>query len=145
MADKDQILEAVGQDSRIGGKYLKPGYGFGGPCFPRDNRALGYYATSVGVDPILMRASDGYNSLHRDIQVQRLLAEDREVYLFEDVSFKQNSAVPIIEESQKLEVACLLARKHNRKVIIKDRPAVLREVRKVHGRLFEYEEAAGSS
>lgn len=40
-ADKHQILRAVGADSRIGGKYLMPGYGFGGPCFPRDNRALG--------------------------------------------------------------------------------------------------------
>jgi len=34
-ADKYEILKAVGEDSRIGGKYLLPGYGFGGPCFPR--------------------------------------------------------------------------------------------------------------
>lgn len=39
-ADKEDILHAVGSDSRIGQKCLKPGYGFGGPCFPRDNRAL---------------------------------------------------------------------------------------------------------
>lgn len=51
--DANVILKAVGADSRIGNKYLKPGYGFGGPCFPRDNRALGHYARSVGVSPII--------------------------------------------------------------------------------------------
>jgi len=34
-ADKLDILNAVGADSRIGLKCLRPGYGFGGPCFPR--------------------------------------------------------------------------------------------------------------
>lgn len=34
-ADKYDILGAVGADSRVGGKCLKPGFGFGGPCFPR--------------------------------------------------------------------------------------------------------------
>lgn len=34
-ANKLDILRAVGADSRIGSKCLKPGYGFGGPCFPR--------------------------------------------------------------------------------------------------------------
>lgn len=34
------VLEAVGSDSRIGKKYLNKGLGFGGPCFPRDNRAI---------------------------------------------------------------------------------------------------------
>jgi len=39
-ADKYDILAAVGEDSRVGTKCILPGYGFGGPCFPRDNRAL---------------------------------------------------------------------------------------------------------
>jgi nucleotide sugar dehydrogenase len=40
-ADPFAILNAIGKDQRIGSKYIRPGYGFGGPCFPRDNRALG--------------------------------------------------------------------------------------------------------
>jgi UDP-glucose 6-dehydrogenase len=40
-ANSTEILKAIGGDSRIGDKYLNYGYGFGGPCFPRDNRALG--------------------------------------------------------------------------------------------------------
>ena len=46
-ADKFDILRCVGDDQRVGPKCLRPGYGFGGPCFPRDNRALGAYARSV--------------------------------------------------------------------------------------------------
>ncbi len=34
------VLSAIGSDSRIGNKYLQKGLGFGGPCFPRDNRAI---------------------------------------------------------------------------------------------------------
>jgi UDP-glucose 6-dehydrogenase len=36
-ANKNDILAAVGSDSRVGLKCLRPGYGFGGPCFPRYN------------------------------------------------------------------------------------------------------------
>lgn len=36
----DVVTEAIGLDSRIGHKYLKAGTPYGGPCFPRDTRAL---------------------------------------------------------------------------------------------------------
>jgi UDPglucose 6-dehydrogenase len=38
--DVDVVTSAVGSDSRVGGRYLKGGLGFGGPCFPRDNLAF---------------------------------------------------------------------------------------------------------
>ena len=39
-ADADKILDAIGQDHRIGTAYFKAGGAYGGPCFPRDNRAF---------------------------------------------------------------------------------------------------------
>lgn len=39
-ANAGKICEIIGQDSRVGEKYIKPGLGFGGPCFPRDNEAF---------------------------------------------------------------------------------------------------------
>jgi len=39
-ADVDEVTGAIGLDSRIGSKYLKGGTPFGGPCFPRDNKAF---------------------------------------------------------------------------------------------------------
>ena len=68
-ADPGVILRAIGKDRRIGPDYLKPGLGFGGPCFPRDNRLFQYVAQSVGVEAALSHATDKINE---DVN-QRLL------------------------------------------------------------------------
>jgi UDPglucose 6-dehydrogenase len=68
-ADPSVILRAIGKDRRIGLDYLKPGLGFGGPCFPRDNRLFQYVAQSVGVEAALSHATDRVNE---DVN-QRLL------------------------------------------------------------------------
>jgi UDPglucose 6-dehydrogenase len=60
-ADPGVILKAIGKDRRIGSDYLKPGLGFGGPCFPRDNRLFQYVAHSVGAEDALSRATDTIN------------------------------------------------------------------------------------
>jgi UDPglucose 6-dehydrogenase len=60
-ADPGVILKAIGKDRRIGSDYLKPGLGFGGPCFPRDNRLFQYVAQSVGVAAALSHATDIVN------------------------------------------------------------------------------------
>lgn len=136
-ADKYDILNAVGADTRIGSRCLMPGYGFGGPCFPRDNRALGVYATSVGIKPLISTASDEYNKFHTMHQVQEFLKENRSEFLFEDVCYKENCPVPIIEESQKLVVAKELALA-GRKVTIKDRQFVIDIVKQQYGDIFSY-------
>eukprot|EP01089_Gocevia_fonbrunei_P009355 TRINITY_DN2162_c0_g1_i2.p2 TRINITY_DN2162_c0_g1~~TRINITY_DN2162_c0_g1_i2.p2 ORF type:complete len:177 (-),score=34.99 TRINITY_DN2162_c0_g1_i2:78-608(-) len=136
-ADKFTILDAVGTDSRIGKKYFKPGYGFGGPCFPRDNKALGNYSKSVDVNPLLMTATDEYNSYHSDIIVEKFLEENQDNYVFEDVAYKENCPVPIIEHSQKLLVAFRLT-KAGKKVTIKDRKKIIAEVQKEYGSTFDY-------
>ena len=53
-ADKDRVLDSVGSDSRIGNKYFRPGYSFGGPCFPRDTRALALFVDSNSVNNDLL-------------------------------------------------------------------------------------------
>lgn len=59
--DVDVVSDALGLDQRIGRKYLTGGFGFGGPCFPRDNVALDFMGKSLGVDTRLLRANDEYN------------------------------------------------------------------------------------
>ena len=142
-ADKNDILRALGADGRIGPRCLRPGYGFGGPCFPRDNRALGSYARAVGVEPHLCDATDAANRQHSVLMAEMLLTQGLERYVIADVAFKPGCRVDVIEESQPLEVAKLLARAGKR-VAIRDRAAIIALVRRTYGRLFEYETTDGA-
>lgn len=138
-ADKAAILRSIGADSRVGEQCLLPGYGFGGPCFPRDNRAFGGYAASIGVDAVLSQATDDYNKMHAEHMAKRLLAEERDVYVFEGVTYKYPCSVPIIEESQKLLVASKVARAGKR-VVVRDRKDVIDACKMEWGsKIFEYE------
>jgi nucleotide sugar dehydrogenase len=136
-ADKFAILQAVGNDKRIGSLYLKPGYGFGGPCFPRDNRALGSYAQEVGIEPIIPNATDTANKLHTQHMIEQLLDESLQEYIFQGVTYKENCTVPIIEESQKLIIAVALA-KQGKRVTIIDTAEVITQVQQTFGNIFEY-------
>jgi len=60
-ADVDVVTAALGLDKRIGGKYLKGAISYGGPCFPRDNLALGALAQQLGTPPDLAQATHKYN------------------------------------------------------------------------------------
>ncbi|CAF3498463.1 unnamed protein product [Rotaria sp. Silwood1] len=69
-ADADIVSAAVGCDSRIGNKYLKCALAYGGPCFPRDNRAFVALAKSVSANALLAEATDQLNNY----QIERLLS-----------------------------------------------------------------------
>jgi len=136
-ADKFAITSAIGADSRIGTKYLRPGYGFGGPCFPRDNRALGGYGEMVHIDALLFKATDAYNRHHTDLQLKALLEDGKDDFVFTGVAYKSSTHVPIIEESQRLVIAVGLANA-GRRVTIRDYAETINEVKKEYGRLFSY-------
>jgi UDPglucose 6-dehydrogenase len=59
--DVDEVTKLVGMDSRIGQKYLKAGLSYGGPCFPRDNRA---FSAIAGDAKVLSEATDDANLGH---------------------------------------------------------------------------------
>ncbi len=77
-ADLDAITEAIGADSRVGPGAFRGGLPFGGPCFPRDNRALAAFAATRGEEAPLAAATDRING----IRVERLAA--RIIGLLED-------------------------------------------------------------
>src|ERR1700683_2460276 len=60
-ADVDVVSAALGLDSRIGTRYLKGAIGYGGPCFPRGNRALASFAGSLEADAGLAQATHQFN------------------------------------------------------------------------------------
>jgi UDPglucose 6-dehydrogenase len=98
--DVDVVSDALGLDSRIGRKYLTGGLGYGGPCFPRDNIALGFLAGALGVDAALATTT---NQLNRSIaarviqQFRSKISRDVTVAVL-GLAYKPLSHV--IEESQ---------------------------------------------
>ena len=60
----DGVLKAIGSDSRIGKKFLNFGYGYGGPCLPRDNRSFAACAKKLGLDYDLGTTTDKFNNEH---------------------------------------------------------------------------------
>lgn len=101
-AETDKVLRAVGSDTRVGKKYLNYGFGYGGPCFPRDNRALGIYARDLNIIPSISEATDEYNEHHREYQL-RLLNKKNKIVMKEGVAYKPGT--DILTESQQLEFA----------------------------------------
>lgn len=73
-ASAQRVLLAIGADSRIGQSYLSAGTGYGGPCFPRDNRAFHKYAKSVGVSADLSMATDAIN-VRQGNRIVRIIKE----------------------------------------------------------------------
>lgn len=136
--DPTVVLKAVGSDSRISSKYLGYGYGFGGPCFPRDNRALGHHALKVGIDPIVCKATDDMNKKHLVNQFNHFIKNNSisEPVVFDYITYKKESTM--LEESQQLEFAVMLA-KYGFKVTVHERESVVIELKKLYGNLFVYE------
>jgi UDPglucose 6-dehydrogenase len=135
--DKNSVLHAIGGDSRIGRKYLKPGYSFGGPCFPRDTHALGMFIEQSGLNACITKATHEYNDYHVEVQAEQLLEENLDQYEFIDVVYKENTEVPIIEESAKLKIAEYIA-KMGKEVVICDKQHIITEVMKEYGSTFIY-------
>lgn len=71
-ADVYQVARAMGLDQRIGSKFLHPGPGFGGSCFPKDTRALAHSAREVGLELQIVEAVIRVNQRQREWAVQRI-------------------------------------------------------------------------
>lgn len=67
--DIDVVTEALGLDTRIGNKYLKAAAPYGGPCFPRDTRALAALYQDLGISDSLSEATETVNKSHVDFIV----------------------------------------------------------------------------
>jgi UDPglucose 6-dehydrogenase len=66
-ADVSHLAEALSYDTRIGGRFLKPGLGFGGGCLPKDIRAFAHRAETLGVGQAVsfLRHVDAINQRRR--------------------------------------------------------------------------------
>lgn len=133
----DVVLSAIGSDSRIGQRYLKYGFGYGGPCFPRDNRALGIYAEDINMPALIGNATDRSNDLHLNYQISEFSRNNdlRNEIQIDCVTYKPDSIMLV--ESQQLKFAVGLANL-GYKVVINERSEVIEQLKEVHPGKFTY-------
>ena len=106
MSDEiDTVLNAIGSDARIGKKYLGFGFGFGGPCFPRDNRAFAAYAQQIGVEHNIGTTTDNFNDAHTEFLKNYVIKNNPKKlpFCFKYLTYKRG--IDIITESRPYDLA----------------------------------------
>ena len=113
-ADIESVTRGLGSDQRIGSRFLQPGPGWGGSCFPKDMQALVRLATDAGYEFDLLRAVIEAN----DQQFDRIVNK-AELLLNQDLSGKNLTLLGLtfkahtddLRNSPAIEVAKRLAAK----------------------------------
>ncbi|HKX83586.1 MAG TPA: UDP-glucose/GDP-mannose dehydrogenase family protein [Pyrinomonadaceae bacterium] len=70
--DVHDVARGMGMDNRIGRKFLHPGPGYGGSCFPKDTRALTTVADQFGVETRIVDAVIEANERQRDAMIPKI-------------------------------------------------------------------------
>lgn len=73
-ANINEVARGMGLDSRIGNKFLNPGPGYGGSCFPKDTNAMAEMAKKFGVHLHLIETTISYNDERKVNMARRVLA-----------------------------------------------------------------------
>lgn len=134
-ADINQVRKGIGSDSRIGSKFLYPGTGYGGSCFPKDVKALIKTANDNGYDLNVVTAVEKANEYQKSVILNKMLKhfsnklKDKTIGIW-GISFKPKT--DDIRESSSLYLIDKLLKK-GVKIRAYD-PAAMNEARKVLGK-----------
>jgi UDPglucose 6-dehydrogenase len=71
-ADAEMVRVGITTDSRIGNKFLFPGLGYGGSCFPKDVKALIKTASEYGCDMTIIKSADEINKRQRKLFIEKI-------------------------------------------------------------------------
>jgi UDPglucose 6-dehydrogenase len=95
-ADVHVVAKAMGLDKRIGSKFLHPGPGYGGSCFPKDTRALAALATRHHVALDVVSAAVSANERQREITLDKIVraagSVDQATIAVLGLAFKPNTS-----------------------------------------------------
>lgn len=72
-ADVDFVRKGIGSDPRIGNKFIYPGTGYGGSCFPKDVRALIHTADEYGYSLDILKAVESVNYRQKSILFDKIV------------------------------------------------------------------------
>jgi FkbM family methyltransferase len=105
-ADAPKVCKALGNDGRIGSRYLVPATAYGGPCFPRDNRAFSNVVGPLEVMPQVVDAINRRQTVRIGSIVLKALSFGERVAVL-GLAYKPGT--PVVEESAGVAIAEFLA------------------------------------
>ena len=138
-ADINMVRKGIGSDARIGSKFLYPGCGYGGSCFPKDLRALIRTAEDRGYEMRVLKAVEEVNERQKERLFEKLLAafdgdlRGRTIALW-GLAFKPET--DDMREAPSLRTIALLSDAGAR-IRVYD-PAAMNECRRIAGDEVEY-------
>jgi len=138
-ANIDHVRLGIGTDSRIGKRFLFPGIGYGGSCFPKDVSALAKMAVTVDYDFKILKSVMEVNSIQKKVLLQKINKYfDNHLYgksfAIWGLSFKPNT--DDIREAPSLEIIQSLL-EQGAHVIVFD-PEAMRHIESVFGNTIQY-------
>ena len=71
-ADVSEVRNGIGSDTRIGYKFIYPGVGYGGSCFPKDIKALIHMASQQGYNSQILKAVEDVNAAQKLVLVNKI-------------------------------------------------------------------------
>jgi UDPglucose 6-dehydrogenase len=138
-ADVNQVRKGIGSDSRIGSKFIYPGAGYGGSCFPKDVKALIKTANDLGYQLNVVKAVESANEFQKKIifgKIKKHFNDNLKNKLFGiwGLSFKPQTD-DIREASSIILIGLLL--NEGAKIKVYD-PAAMIETKKLFGNKILY-------
>ena len=138
-ADVNMVRKGIGSDSRIGNKFIYPGVGYGGSCFPKDVKALIKSASEKGYSLKVIEAVEKVNDAQKELMFQKINEFfngnlNGKTFAIWGLSFKPNTndmrEAPSIVIINKLLAAGAMVKAYD--------PAAMDETNKVLGSSIEY-------
>ncbi len=130
-ANVDDIRLAIGADNRIGKRFLFPGIGYGGSCFPKDVKAIIKTAKSYGYNLSIIESTETVNNRQKTILIDKIKRHYQNIkgltFALWGLSFKPDT--DDIREAPSLDIISLLTKAGSR-VVAYD-PAAMDNVKKL--------------
>ena len=138
-ANVNAVRHGIGSDPRIGSKFLYPGVGYGGSCFPKDVKALVNTAKSLGHELQILQAVEDVNQRQKMVLANKVIAHyngnvEGKTFSLWGMSFKPNT--DDMREASSITIVNELVN-HGAKIKAYD-PVAMEEAREIIGDKIEY-------
>ncbi|MGB9608888.1 MAG: nucleotide sugar dehydrogenase [Minisyncoccia bacterium] len=122
-AEIDKITEAMGADRRIGKFYLKYGPAYGGPCFPRDNKAFSHFAkTKANISALIPESAHKINDFQIKFLANKILnvLKKEKINSLSILGLAYKPKTYVLEESASIKLIQELLKIKNLKITVYD-------------------------